>query len=70
MYTVTKTAKIVGLSRSRFYQLIKSGFFPKPIRIKSAMPYYSLGLFLICKNCKETGIGVNGVVQVFYDTGI
>lgn len=64
--TVSAMAKRVGFSRSRFYQLIDIGFFPKPTRVKGGLPYYNNKGQAICERCHITGIGFNGAHRVFY----
>lgn len=64
--SVSDMAKMVGLSRSRFYSLLERGFFPAPQRGKSSSrPFYDLEGQLRCLEVRETGIGVNGEPHVF-----
>ena len=47
--SVTEMAEMVNLSRPRFYQLLDSGFFPKPLKDKrSNRPYYDTNLQQKC----------------------
>ena len=67
--TVSQMAKDVNLSRARFYQLIASGFFPSPnTDDRCNRPYYNEASQRICHHCKDTGVGVNMKVNMFYGT--
>ena len=65
--TVTAMAKKVGLSRARFHQLQKEGFFPPALRCsRSGRPYYDSELQEKCVEVKSTGIGANNLPIIFY----
>ena len=65
--TVTALAKKLGLSRARFYQLQKTGVFPKPVYCtRTRRPFYPLDLQQRCLAIRRTGIGHNGRPIVFY----
>ena len=65
--SITEIAKTVELSRSRFYQLLQSGFFPKPkYDDRSKRPYYDIELQQKCLDCRQSGIGVDGSYMLFY----
>jgi phage antirepressor YoqD-like protein len=65
--SVTDTAKLLNLSRSRIYQLIDSGILPKPILCEICnRPYYTKALQKKCLQIKETNIGNNGKPILFY----
>ena len=65
--SITEIAKTVELSRSRFYQLLQSGFFPKPkYDDRSKRPYYDIELQQKCLECRSSGIGVDGSFMLFY----
>ena len=58
--SVTEMTKILCLSRARFYQLQKQGFFPMPIYcIKTRKPYYDKNLQKKCLQVRQFGIGYN-----------
>jgi hypothetical protein len=64
--TVTEMAELCRLSRSRFYDLIQAGVFPKPVRHPSSKrPMYDLGLQKTCLEIRQTGIGMNGQPVLF-----
>ena len=65
--SVTEMAKMLQLSRARFYQLLQSGFFPKPkIDERSKRPYFDMTLQQKCLECKQSGIGVDRSFMLFY----
>ena len=64
--TVSEMADWCQLSRSRFYDLIEAGVFPKPIlHPSSKRPMYDRALIEKCLEIKETGIGANGLPVLF-----
>ena len=66
--SVTAMAKKVGLSRARFYQLQKEGFFPAALYcLRTHRPFYNAELQQKCLEVKATGIGaVNHLPILFY----
>ena len=65
--TVTELAKKLSLSRARFYQLQKTGIFPKPIYCtRTKRPFYPLNFQQKCIDIRKTGIGFNGQLIFFY----
>jgi len=57
----------LGLSKPRFYQLLKLGVFPPPVYCPYIKrPFYPLGLQNECLHIRETGIGKNGKPVLFY----
>ena len=65
--TVTAMAKMVGLSRARFYQLIKAGVFPSPVySVSTRRPIYVEELQELCLEVRRRNCGVNGQPVVFY----
>ena len=68
--SITEISKMLQLSRARFYQLLQSGFFPKPLYDdRSKRPYYDLELQQKCLECRSSGIGVDGSFMLFYSAG-
>jgi len=56
--SVTEMARAVGLSRARFYQLIKAGAFPPPVYcILTRRPIYPLSLQRMCLRIRSTSLG-------------
>jgi hypothetical protein len=55
------------MSRSRYYQLVDSGFFPKPlVDERSNRPYFDAALQKKILEARQTGIGVDGSYMLFY----
>ena len=64
--TVTELAKILDLSRARFYQLLKMDVFPMPVYcIQTRRPIYTLDLQQECITIRKMGIGHNGQPILF-----
>lgn len=65
--TVAEMARMVGLSRARFYQLQKAGVFPPPKMDHSKQrPFYDEELQRSCLEVRRRNCGVNGQVVLFY----
>jgi hypothetical protein len=65
--SVTELAEILGLSRTRFYQLQRKGVFPMPVFcIRTRRPFYPLDLQKKCIEIRKTGIACNGQPVLFY----
>ena len=65
--SVNETCRMIGLSRSRFYQLLDSGFFPKPLYDeRSGRPYFDAALQKQILESRQTGIGADGSYMLFY----
>jgi len=57
----------VGLSRGRFYELMRVGIFPKPSRhAKTKRPYFSREQQEQCYQVRRTHQGINGQAVLFY----
>ena len=67
VFSITEMAMNCNLSRARFYQLLGSGFFPKPLHDeRSKRPYYNLDLQQKCLEARQSGIGCDGSFMLFY----
>ena len=65
--SITELCQTIQLSRARFYQLLVSGFFPKPLHDeRSNRPYYDTVLQNKILEARQTGIGVDGSFMLFY----
>jgi hypothetical protein len=65
--TVAEMARMVGLSRARFYQLIQAGVFPAPERVKdTGRPFFGEELQKTCLEVRRRNCGVNGQAVLFY----
>ena len=65
--SMTEIARMLQMSRARFYQLLEQGFFPKPLYDdRSKRPYYNLELQQKCIEARQSGIGADGSFMLFY----
>jgi predicted DNA-binding transcriptional regulator AlpA len=65
--TVAEMARMVGLSRARFYQLMKQAVFPAPKQNPSTKrPFYDQELQQVCLEVRRRNQGINGQVVLFY----
>jgi hypothetical protein len=65
--TVTEMAKMVGLSRARFYELVNEGVFPPPVySVHTRRPIYVEDLQELCLEVRRRNCGVNGRPVLFY----
>ena len=64
--TVAEMARLVGLSRSRFYQLIGTAF-PQPERQPgTGRPVYTEALQRVCLEVRRRNCGIDGKPILFY----
>jgi hypothetical protein len=65
--TVSEMARMVGLSRARFYQLQKAGVFPAPVyNPATKRPFYDESLQEVCLEVRRKNCGANGKPVLFY----
>ena len=65
-YTMTEAARLLGLSRARFYQLIAEKVFPPSAHSShTGQPLYSSQLLDMCKSIRRTGIAFDGRIVRF-----
>lgn len=68
--SVTEMARMVGLSRQRFHQLVKAGVFPSPLYdAETKRPYFDAELQQSCLEVRRRNCGVNGKPILFYARG-
>jgi hypothetical protein len=66
--SVSGMAKLVGLSRARFYDLIQAGIFVAPVySLANRRPFYTQEMQEENLLARQTGIGVNGQYTLFYE---
>lgn len=64
--SVSEMARMVGLSRSRFYQLVGTAF-PQPERDpETGRPYYGAEQQAICLDVRRRNCGIDGKPILFY----
>lgn len=65
--SVSEMARMLSLSRSRFYQLISEGVFPKPnYEPSTKRPFYDEEAQRTCLEVRRRNCGVNGKPVLFY----
>jgi hypothetical protein len=65
--SIAEICQMIGLSRSRYYQLVDSGFFPKPKHDqRSNRPYFDTKLQKQILEARNSCIGVDGSYMLFY----
>lgn len=65
--SVSDMARMLGLSRSRFHQLLKEGVFPAPSRCQSSpRPFYDGLTQEVCLDVRRRNVGINGKTIMFY----
>jgi hypothetical protein len=65
--SVAEMARMVGLSRARFYQLVKQGVFPAPVYdVATRRPFFTAEMQEVCVEVKRRNCGVNGQPILFY----
>jgi hypothetical protein len=65
--TVSEMARMVGLSRARFYQLLKAGVFPQPERdAETGRPFFNEELQKACLEVRRRNCGADGRPVLFY----
>jgi hypothetical protein len=68
--SVTEMARMVGLSRQRFHQLVKAGVFPSPLYdAVTKRPYFDAELQTSCLEVRRRNCGVNNKPVLFYSRG-
>jgi hypothetical protein len=67
VYSVTELAALLGLSRTRVYQLLREGVLPFPLYCTyTRRPFYSAEQVEKCLTIRKTGRALNGRVVIFY----
>ncbi len=65
--TVAEMARMVGLSRARFYQLMDQGVFLPPVYdIRTRRPIFVEEMQKVCLEVRRRNCGVNGRPVLFY----
>jgi hypothetical protein len=65
--TVVEMARMLGLSRARFYQLQKAGVFPAPVySLSNRRPIYVEEMQKVCLEVRRRHCGVNVRPVLFY----
>lgn len=65
--SVAEMARMVGMSRARFYQLVNEGVFPAPLyRIDTRRPFFDQEMQESCLEVRRRNCGLNGRPVLFY----
>jgi len=65
--SVAEMARMVGLSRARFYQLVEEGVFPSPIyNCKTRRPFFTEEMQEVCLEVRRRNCGIDGRAVLFY----
>jgi len=65
--SVAEMARMCGLSRARFYQLMNEGVFLSPVYdIETRRPFYTEVMQQICLEVRKRNCGINGKPVLFY----
>jgi hypothetical protein len=65
--SISDVSRMVGLSRGRFYQLMRKGVFPSPVYdVRSRRPYFTDEQQRVCLEVRKMNCGVNGRPILFY----
>ena len=65
--SITDVSRMVGLSRARFYQLVKAGVFPPPVYdVRTKRPFYTCDQQKISLAVRKMNLGINGQPILFY----
>ena len=66
-HSVTEVARLCGMSRARFYDLIRGGVMPHPVySTRTRRPLYTADLAALAVRVKETNVGIDGGYVIFY----
>ena len=65
--SVSEMARMVGLSRGRFYELVKQGVFLPPVYTLDRKPFFTEPMQRQNLEVRQTQLGVNGQYVLFYD---
>jgi hypothetical protein len=65
--SVAEMSRMVGLSRTRFHQLVKEGVFPSPIySIHTKHPFFTEEMQAVCLEVRRRNCGIDGRAVLFY----
>ena len=65
--SVAEMARMCGLSRARFYQLVNEGVFPQPLyRVETRRPFFTQEMQETCLEVRRRNCGINGKPVLFY----
>jgi len=66
--SINQMCSLMGISRSRYYQILEEGLIHPPIYSDSKRPYFTREMALRNLEVKKNNIGVNGRICIFYNS--
>jgi hypothetical protein len=65
--SVAEMSRMVGLSRTRFHQLVTEGVFPSPLyHIHTRRPFFTEEMQSVCLEVRRRNCGIDGRAILFY----
>ena len=68
--SINQLCSMMGISRSRYYQILAEGLIHPPVYTDSKRPYFTRELAIKNLEVKKNNIGVNGSICIFYNSNI
>jgi hypothetical protein len=65
--SINQLCNLMGVSRSRYYQILSEGLIHPPVYSDSNRPYFTRELALMNIAVKRNNTGVNGKICIFYN---
>ena len=65
--SINKLCSLMGISRSRYYQILSEGLILPPIYSDSKRPYFTKEMAIKNLEVKKNNVGVNGKICIFYN---
>ena len=66
VYSVTEVAALCGISRARFYDLVRNGVMPFPLYcLRTRRPFYPSDVASLCVRVRESNVGIDGGYELF-----
>lgn len=66
--SINQLCSLMGISRSRYYQILSEGLILPPTHSDSQRPYFTKEMALRNLEVKKNNIGVNGKICIFYNS--
>jgi hypothetical protein len=65
--SVAEMSRMLGMSRARFYQLVKEDIFPQPVyAVATRRPFFDEDMQKLCLEVRRRNCGINGRPILFY----
>lgn len=66
--SINQLCSLMGISRSRYYQILSEGLILPPTHSDSKRPYFTKEMALRNLEVKKNNVGVNGKICIFYNS--